>query len=102
MFVSFYRGMRAFIKYVPRDAVMLMLRGEMSYENIMVHRILTILFMDIAGFSTLCEKVAAEQLMRLITDYLQAMCHIIVSSAGTLDKVETHKKKTNAFLISRH
>eukprot|EP00906_Rhabdomonas_costata_P003355 RCo005129 len=42
--------------------------------------------MDIAGFSSLCEQVDPEMLVRLTQEYLQAMCEIIGNSRGTLDK----------------
>ena len=82
-----HSGLKAFVKYVPRDVVRLMLRGDMSLDNTMVRKTITILFMDIASFSTLCEKISAEQLVTLTSDYLQAMCEIIVRSGGVLDKV---------------
>ena len=81
-----FRGLKAFVKYVPRDVVRMMLVGEMESTNVMTRRVVSMLFMDIAGFSTLCEDILADQLVRLTDDYLQAMCEIIVNSNGTLDK----------------
>ena len=75
------------MKYVPRDVVRMTLSGEMESTNHMTRRVVTIMFMDIAGFSTLCELVHIENIMTLTQDYLQAMCEIIVNSGGTLDKV---------------
>ena len=79
--------MRAFIKYVPRDVVKLMLTGDMPSENRMVHRVITILFMDIAGFSSFSEKLAPDDLVLVLTEYFQDMCECIVQTNGVLDKV---------------
>ena len=87
IFRTSYSGLRAFVKYVPRDVVKMMLCGEMESSNFMDRKVLTILFMDIIGFSTLCEQIVPDQLMMVTAEYLQAMCEIIVSSRGTLDKV---------------
>ena len=61
--------------------------GEMESEQIMTRRNVTILFMDIAGFSTMCEKVPPDALNKLTMEYLQSMCEVIVTSGGVLDKV---------------
>ena len=64
-----------------------MLSGEMESENIMSHRVVSIMFMDIVGFSSLCEQLPPELLLKMTTQYLQEMCEAIVSSGGVLDKV---------------
>ena len=60
-----------------------------QYFNILAadRRIVTILFMDIAGFTTICEIVSSERLNQLMLEYFQCMCTIINESDGTLDKV---------------
>ena len=90
MSILFIRGIRAFIKYVPRDIVRMMLSGEMEIDNTMVRKTLTIMFMDIVGYTSLCERIRADQLMMLTSQYLEAMCEIIVASNGVLDKVPSH------------
>eukprot|EP00906_Rhabdomonas_costata_P037184 RCo052276 len=49
-FHSLQRGMSAFVKYVPRHVVRQMLLGELGLGSHMERRVVTILFMDIAGF----------------------------------------------------
>eukprot|EP00906_Rhabdomonas_costata_P037186 RCo052278 len=85
-FLSLRRGMSAFVKYVPRDVVRQMLMGELGVGSHMERRVVTILFMDIAGFSSLSEELDPEPLITLTTEYMQAMCDVIVSYSGTLDK----------------
>ncbi len=47
---------------------------------------LTILFSDIAGFTTFAEKKQPEELVRFINEFLSDMSEIIISNDGTLDK----------------
>eukprot|EP00906_Rhabdomonas_costata_P002393 RCo003820 len=46
-FLSLERGLRAFVKFVPRDVVRMMLSGEMDSTNDMDRRVVSILFMDV-------------------------------------------------------
>ncbi len=49
-------------------------------------RRLTILFSDIAGFTTLSEKLKPEILFDLMSSYLSRMTEILTKNGGTLDK----------------
>ena len=51
-------------------------------------RELTILFTDLAGFSTFSERLSPEELTALLNDYLTEMTDIILAEGGTLDKYE--------------
>ena len=46
----------------------------------------TVFFSDIAGFTSISEKLDPEHLIRLINDYLSAMTNVVLSHRGTLDK----------------
>ena len=46
----------------------------------------TMMFSDIASFSTFSEKLEAESLLNLLNEYLTAMTNILISNKGTLDK----------------
>jgi class 3 adenylate cyclase len=47
---------------------------------------LTIMFTDLAGFTTISEKLAPEQLTELMNEYLGAMTDLLFKHQGTLDK----------------
>jgi len=49
---------------------------------------LTAFFSDVAGFSTISEKLSPEELVLLLNDYLTAMTDIILKYDGVVDKFE--------------
>lgn len=51
-------------------------------------RQITIFFSDVQGFSTISEKLTAEELVHLLNDYLSDMTDIILKYDGTVDKYE--------------
>lgn len=51
-------------------------------------RVLTVFFSDLAGFTTLSEKLSPEEVVTLLNRYLTAMTDIILSSGGLIDKYE--------------
>jgi adenylate cyclase len=51
-------------------------------------QVLTVFFSDLAGFTTLCEKLAPEEVVTLLNHYLTAMTDLILLSGGIIDKYE--------------
>jgi len=51
-------------------------------------KVLTAFFSDVAGFSTIAEKLEAEELVDLLNVYLTDMTEIILKYEGTVDKYE--------------
>jgi adenylate cyclase len=51
-------------------------------------RIISSLFSDVAGFTSISENLSPEELVHLLNDYLSEMTDIILSLGGTLDKYE--------------
>ncbi|MBN2447062.1 MAG: adenylate/guanylate cyclase domain-containing protein, partial [Phycisphaerae bacterium] len=68
------------IEKILRDPAHLQLGGE--------KRELTIMFTDLAGFSTFSERLGPVELTTLLNDYLTEMTDIIMDEGGTLDKYE--------------
>ena len=77
---------RAFQKYVSPEVVkritmepeLLRLGGEKKE--------LTLLFSDIAGFTTVSESTTPEELVKLLNEYMDEMSSIILDHGGTIDK----------------
>jgi class 3 adenylate cyclase len=79
-------AMRSFTRYVPRDVVKdLIASGELCHISMTPTRC-TILFADIAGFTSMCERVPTEELSRLITVYFERMSHVVMEHGGVIDK----------------
>jgi len=70
----------AVIQNLVKDPSKLTLGGE--------RKNLTAFFSDVAGFSTISEKLSPEDLVQLLNDYLTAMTEIILEHGGTVDKYE--------------
>jgi adenylate cyclase len=51
-------------------------------------RLLTVFFSDLAGFTSLSEKLTPEDVVTLLNRYLTAMTDIILAGAGLIDKYE--------------
>jgi adenylate cyclase len=49
-------------------------------------RMVTVLFSDVAGFTTISEKLPPEKLAHLLNSYLTRMTKIVFDNAGVLDK----------------
>jgi len=51
-------------------------------------RRVTLFFSDLAGFTSISERLEAETVVGLLNDYFSAMTEIILAEAGTVDKFE--------------
>ena len=78
-------GLAAFRKYIPADLVkMLVSEGIEPHPGGSI-RTLTVLFADIAGFTGLSERLG-DQIIPLLSSYLDTMSREISSHGGTIDK----------------
>ncbi|MHC4780215.1 MAG: adenylate/guanylate cyclase domain-containing protein, partial [Planctomycetota bacterium] len=79
-------GLRSFEKYVPSQLVRELLKRGVEAELGGEKRKLTILFSDIAGFTSIAEKTEPEKLVKALGEYLSALSGIIIGERGTVDK----------------
>jgi adenylate cyclase len=78
----------AFSKYVS-PAVMDEIMSEPQKLNLGGEkREITVMFTDIAHFTSISEKLSPESLVALLNEYLEAMTDVIMSEGGTVDKYE--------------
>ena len=79
-------SLRSFGHYVPidlvRDVVASGEEARLGGET----RELTLLFSDIAGFTSISERVAPNALVAQLAEYLEAMTGVIRAEGGTIDK----------------
>jgi adenylate cyclase len=78
-------GLSAFRKFIPADLVRLLLRQGVEAKPGGSIRHLTVMFIDIAGFTTLSERMG-DQLVPLLSSYLDQTSAVIVANGGTIDK----------------
>lgn len=75
-----------FSKYVAKQVVEQMVANPDLVRLGGERRELTLLFSDLAGFTTMSEKLPPETVARIMNLYLTAMTRIIIASGGTVDK----------------
>ena len=85
-FANMKKGLRSFQKYVPSDLVNLLLESGQVAEVGGEERTLSVFFSDIAGFTSISEKMAPQALTELLSEYLQEMSESVAQHQGTVDK----------------
>jgi adenylate cyclase len=71
---------------VPPDVVDILVNNPSLDSMAPQKRELTIMFSDIAGFTTLSERLGVEGTSRVLSTYLGAMTDVLMSTRATLDK----------------
>ncbi len=78
-------GLSAFRKFIPADLVRSLLHQGIEAKPGGSIRELTVMFIDIAGFTGLSERMG-DRVVPLLSDYLNRATEIIVANGGTIDK----------------
>jgi adenylate cyclase len=80
------KGLRSFKRYVPADLVseLIHLRREAALGA--EKKTITVLFSDIAGFTTISESMPPEKLAESLAVYFEGMTRAILDEGGTVDK----------------
>jgi len=83
---SMKHGLKAFSKFVPFTLVKQLIASGKGAELGGEKRHLTMMFTDIAGFTTISESMTTEALLQHISEYLDNLTTIILEQQGTVDK----------------
>ncbi|MDB5686388.1 MAG: hypothetical protein JWR77_977, partial [Rhizorhabdus sp.] len=75
-----------FSRYVSPAVVNQLMADPSSVSISGARREATFIFTDIAGFTTLSEKLSSEALSKTLNEYLDGACAIILKYEGTIDK----------------
>jgi adenylate cyclase len=78
--------LRSFAKYVPLDLVSKLIRSGHPAELGGEKQQVTILFADLANFTSLAEIETSEELVDVLDQYLSEMGNLITAGKGTVDK----------------
>jgi adenylate cyclase len=76
----------AFARYVPPGVVAELVADPTRLKLGGEKRRISVLFTDLAGFTSLSETVDPQELLALLNRYLDAMTEIVLQERGTLDK----------------
>jgi adenylate cyclase len=78
-------GLSAFRKFIPADLVRLLLRQGIEAKPGGAMQELTVMFIDVAGFTGLSERMG-DRVVPLLSRYLDVASEVIVANGGTIDK----------------
>jgi adenylate cyclase len=79
-------GLQNFRRYVPADLVSQLVGQKQDASLGGVSRQLTILFSDIANFTSISEHLEPEVLVQDLCEYFNVISRVILTQRGTLDK----------------
>jgi len=75
-----------FGQYVPPELVDKMAEDPEKYSMEGKKEVLTVLFSDVVGFTSISERLSPQELAAFINEYLTSMSQVIRDQGGTLDK----------------
>jgi adenylate cyclase len=78
-------GLSAFGKFIPADLVRSLLNQGVEAKPGGSIKELTVMFIDVAGFTGLSERMG-DRVVPLLSRYLDAVSEVIVANGGTIDK----------------
>jgi adenylate cyclase len=78
-------GLSAFRKFIPADLVRSLLRQGVEAKPGGSMQELTVMFIDVAGFTGLSERMG-DRVVPLLSRFLDAVSEVIVTNGGTIDK----------------
>jgi adenylate cyclase len=78
-------GLSAFRRFIPADLVRLLLRQGVEAKPGGSIQELTVMFIDVAGFTGLSERMG-DRVLPLLSKYLDVTSEVIVANGGTIDK----------------
>jgi len=78
----------AFSKYVPEKVVNQLLVSPDLLQLGGEERVITVLFSDLANFTSISEKMSPSELVHILNEYLTEMTNLVLSEGGIIDKYQ--------------
>lgn len=85
-FQSAFRALGAFAKFVPHDVVRQVMDGSAVGAGRTEVRNMTIMFTDLAGFTSIATHRSPDETAALLNDHFEMITSIIDKEGGTVDK----------------
>lgn len=85
-FQRMIEGLRHFETYVPKSLVLRIMRAEDARAARSEERQITLMFTDIAGFTSMAERMSASETADLLNRHFTLMNRCVEAEAGTVDK----------------
>nr|CRH06441.1 putative Adenylate and Guanylate cyclase catalytic domain protein [Candidatus Magnetococcus massalia] len=79
-------ALRAFERYVPRKLVADLMQKKMQMDGLSETRDLTVMFTDLAGFTTLSENLSAQEVATFLNEHFDLLGVAVERQGGTIDK----------------
>ncbi|MEA3358721.1 MAG: adenylate/guanylate cyclase domain-containing protein [Thermodesulfobacteriota bacterium] len=79
-----YSELRRYLSPKITDRILL---NDKDFSNVSRRKLMSILFVDIRGFSNLTDSVEPDEIILLLNNYLSEMTKLIYRYDGTLDKI---------------
>jgi len=77
-----------FAHYVPESVIQEIMENPDKLSLGGEERVITVLFTDIAGFTTISESLPPRELVAILNEYLTEMTDIVLENDGIIDKFE--------------
>ncbi len=84
--MSMKAGLSSFSKFVPKALVRRLIHTGQESKMGGERRQLTIMFTDIAGFTSISEGMKSEEITKHLSEYLDVLSRIVLHNKGTIDK----------------
>jgi len=85
-FVREQREKRRLSRFFSPDVLRAVVRGREDVSLGSSRRLVTVLFSDLRGFTSISEKLEPEQVTEMLREYLTEMTRIVFKHGGTVDK----------------
>lgn len=79
-------SMKSFSKYVPKDLVIKLMKDDALSEITGDMKEISLMFTDIANFTTISEACKPHDLIKQISEYFESLTQIIIDNKGNVDK----------------
>jgi class 3 adenylate cyclase len=88
-FAALRQTFRVIERFIPRSVVVQILRNENSARELRVEsRVVTVFFSDLAGFTSVAEKLRPAELLTFLTRYLTVMSRVVECYEGTVAEIQ--------------